>query len=54
MPEYERLYHIMFNAATDALKHIEAEDYDQAKSILTAAQVKAEGIYIKQPDEDSR
>ena len=46
MPDYEKMYHLLFNAATDALEQIEQQNYGSAKDLLIAAQQKAEEIYI--------
>ena len=43
---YEKMYHLLFNAITDALAQIEKQNYGDAKSTLIAAQQKAEEIYI--------
>ena len=47
MPNYETLYYIMFNAATDALREIDRQNLKKARKILTDAQIKAEDLYIK-------
>lgn len=36
----------LFNAYTDVLEALEAQNYGQAKALLTAAQQSAEEIYI--------
>ena len=46
MPDYEKMYHLLFNAITDALSQIETQNYGDAKEILISAQQKAEEIYI--------
>lgn len=43
---FETLYHILFNAATDAIKSIDKKEYLKAKQQLIEAQQKAEMIYI--------
>ena len=43
---YEKLYHLLFNAITDALEQMEKENYGTAKETLIAAQQQAEEIYI--------
>ena len=48
--EYEKLYHLLFNAITDALKKIKGQNYGDAKDLLIAAQQKAEEIYITAED----
>ena len=46
MPDYEKMYHLLFNAITDALEQIESQNYGNAKTQLISAQQKAEEIYI--------
>ncbi len=46
MPDYEKMYHLLFNAATDALEQIEQQNFGSAKDLLIAAQQQAEEIYI--------
>jgi len=43
---YERLYHLMFHAVTDALKKMDQERYTDAAVALATAQSQAEEIYI--------
>ena len=43
---YEKLYHLLFNAITDALEQMEKQNYGAAKETLIAAQQQAEEIYI--------
>ena len=43
---YEKLYHLLFNAITDALEQMEKQNFGTAKETLIAAQQKAEEIYI--------
>ena len=47
---YEKLYHILFNAITDALEQMNAQDYGDAAALLVAAQQKAEEIYMESDD----
>lgn len=44
--DYEKLYHLLFNAITDALEQMKSQNYGDAKELLVAAQQKAEEIYI--------
>ena len=44
--EYEKLYHLLFNAITDALEKIKGQNYGDAKDLLIAAQQEAEEIYM--------
>ena len=43
---YEELYHLLFNAATDALRAMEQENFGQAKGLLVRAQQACEERYI--------
>ena len=43
---YEKLYHIAFNAETDAIRFIDARNYAAAREILVKAQQETEEIYI--------
>ena len=43
---YERLYHLLFNAITDALEQMEQQNYGTAKETLITAQQEAEEIYM--------
>ena len=45
MADYQKMYATLFNAVTDALEKMEAQNYD-AKALLIAAQQKAEEMYI--------
>lgn len=46
MPDYEKMYHLLFNVITDALTQLEAQNYGNVKDALISAQQKAEEIYI--------
>ena len=50
--DYERLYHLMFNAATDAIRFIDEDRCDLAKLQLILAQRKAEDEYINMSEDD--
>ena len=43
---YEKLYHLLFNAITDALEQMEQQNYGTAKNLLITAQQEAEAIYM--------
>lgn len=47
MPDYEKLYRIVFNGITDALDAIERENYQRAKEMLVKAQQAAEDYYVE-------
>lgn len=34
MPDYKKMYHLLFNAITDALTQLEAQNYGNAKDAL--------------------
>mgnify|MGYP000300844751 FL=1 len=46
MEDYAKLYHLLFNAITDALEQMNAQNFGSAKEALISAQQKAEEIYI--------
>ena len=50
MPDYEKMYHDLFNAITDALDVLEDGAVLQAKLTLILAQQKAEEAYISAED----
>lgn len=45
---YEKMYYIMFHAATDAIEMIEKQEYQQALTRLEQAGREAEEVYISQ------
>lgn len=45
---YEELYHLLFNAATDALRAMERENFGQARDLLIRAQQACEEHYMAQ------
>ena len=53
MELYQSLYHLLFNAATDAIHALDRTDYAMAKSILIFAQRQAETIYMSNGDEET-
>lgn len=46
MPDYEKLYHLLFNAATDAVEKLAQGDPDAARRLLIQAQQQAEALYL--------
>ena len=46
MEVYQKMYYLLFNAITDALEQMDAQNYGEAKETLISAQQKAEEIYI--------
>lgn len=47
MADYEKLYHLLFNAITDALEEIGARNYGEAEETLIGAQEEAEKRYME-------
>ena len=43
----EKMYHLLFNAITDALEQMEKQNLGSAKDLLTTAQQKTEEIYME-------
>lgn len=54
MADYEHLYHIMFNAATDALERLKSGYVHQASWILEKAQARTEEEYLSEEAESTR
>lgn len=46
MPNYQHLYTLLFNAITDALRQMDAQNPAAAKLLLIIAQQQAENLYI--------
>ena len=46
MPDYQKLYTLLFNAVTDALEDLERLNIGAAKARLIAAQQQAEELYM--------
>ena len=44
---------IMFNAATNAVREIDDQDYGEAKRILQRAQLQTEAMYIAQEEKEN-
>ena len=44
---YEKMYHLLFNAITDALEQMEKQNLGSARDLLTTAQQKTEEIYME-------
>ena len=50
MEEYKKMYMLLFNAMTDALEQMKAQNFGEARETLIAAQRAAEDIYIHAED----
>ena len=46
MPDYQKMYFILFNAITDAVESMKQQNYGAAKKILILAQQETEEIYV--------
>ncbi|MBO4914642.1 MAG: hypothetical protein J5449_05485 [Oscillospiraceae bacterium] len=51
MPNYEKLYHLMVNAAEDAIKAMESGSFWEAKQILITAELRAEEACVGTEEE---
>ena len=47
MPDYQKLYALLFNAVTDAVRELDALNVGRARELLVAAQREAEERYIE-------
>lgn len=45
---YEKMYHILFNAITDAMDLMEGQQYQEALTLLEQASREAEEVYISE------
>ena len=50
MENYAKLYHLLFNAITDALEQMNVQNFGSAKETLVSAQQKSEELYITTTD----
>ena len=48
-PIYQKMYTTLFNAITDALAQLEAQDLPAAQETLRQAQQTAEDLYLEAP-----
>lgn len=53
MSYFEKMYFTLFNAVTDALAAMEAQNYGTARTLLIEAQQKAEEAYCKADEESA-
>ena len=51
--DYKKLYFHLFNAATDALRAMEQQNYGQAAALLITAQQETEEMYMDAEDENA-
>ena len=50
MPDYGKMYQLLFNAITDALRRLDAGDEIAARALLIDAQQQTEALYIEAED----
>ncbi|MBO5645984.1 MAG: hypothetical protein J6S59_02585 [Clostridia bacterium] len=50
MADYQKLYHILFNAITDAVEQLDEQHFAAAKALLIEAQQRTEEEYINSAD----
>lgn len=53
MVDYQKLYHLLFNAMTDTLDALEEQNFGQAKTLLRQAQLDAEEVYLTATEEEA-
>ena len=51
MEDYAKLYHLLFNAITDALEQMNAQNFGSAKETLVSAQQKQKKFLLQQRTE---
>ncbi len=51
--EYRNLYLTLFNAVTEAIRHLEKQDPVTAWEILLRAQLRTEALYLEQEEENT-
>ncbi len=52
MVNYERMYLVLFNGITDAVRNMEQQNYGCAMFTLVESQKKAEDLYIEAEEDD--
>ena len=52
MPDYQKMYTCLFNAATDALRALEVMNVGQARQRLIHAQQQTEEMYLEDEEEE--
>ena len=45
--DYQKAYHLLFNAITDALDAMGAQNFGQARQLLISAQLQGEALFIE-------
>ena len=49
---YNKAYYTLFNSVSDALIHLEHQNFGQAINLLKESQQKCEDIYMESPEKD--
>ena len=51
MPDYQKMYTLLFNACTDAVNHIDLQNFGMARQTLIDGQQAAEELYMQDQDD---
>lgn len=51
MPNYQKLYTLLFNAFTDAIEQLDLRNFGNAREVLIRAQQEAEECYLDEDEE---
>lgn len=51
MPNYQKLYTLLFNAFTNAKEQLDMQNYGNARDILMNAQKEAEEFYLNEEED---
>lgn len=50
MEIYQKMYHQLFNAVTDALAELERQNFGTAADLLRQAQINSEELFLREED----
>lgn len=50
MPNYQKLYTLLFNAFTDTIEQLNMQNYGNAREIMMQAQKEAEELYLNEDE----
>ena len=50
--DYQKAYHLLFTAITDALDAMQQQNFGQARQRLMSAQLQTEDLYLEAPSSD--
>jgi len=51
MPNYQKLYTLLFNRITEAIEQLDQKNYGHARDLLVRAQQDSEECYISEDDD---